>query len=1190
MGGVTQFDHHKDSMLHGTTVIEASAGTGKTWSIEQIVRARVIAGTPIDRIVLTSFTRAAAAELAERVRGSLAKALNDEGSSGDAPLVTDEIRGRLEAALLNFDAACITTIDGFCLRMLQEHAVAAGALGLAEWQLDDDSTGSEERAVADAWSATAMLDEEWAATVTSLAKVEVAQSGAPKPDYAQARARWAKWIAESSLDAAGASWLEALGPTLLADVRRHVEALVRAVGSSEATRRAEIGHALSDLEKWFTTPAAVVEESKKAARDRATATALCAQPLCATLCEQFADGITIWEECVEAATSAVAHEARVRLDERRTRLRLFSFQDVLDRLAAALRLDSDQLCREVRARFSLVVVDECQDMNQVQAEIIERLFTSSPDHDLFLVGDPKQSIYAFRGADLNSFMRLRDHATHVRSLSTSHRSDEPLLVGVNALFGVNEPFFHGAIAPGAVHSASEQPRVKWAGPASESDAARDGDAARDAGVVIHHGEADESLNKIWPMIALAIEEELTAGHLVRDSHADEWRALRLRDLAVLCHSNKQTLRIAHELRARAIPVVVLGKASVFDSDAAREVAQLVRALARPDRQREALAACAGRLVGMTHAQALDEPAIWTGRVRTASALVEAQGIAAALESIVGGCASPTHGAQGLIAEEGGEQFLLDYRQLLELLTRAEGDGIRGATALELWIAEQIRQSAAGSDGAGGDGPARTRSIGTVDAVTVQTLHSSKGLTYGITWLPTFMGWKKSKEKRETAERLAKDAGEARRLLYVGLTRSRWRSHIVWAHEKAASSSALATIVHARGECDASVAKSKSVERLKSFDDSCADLAAIAALAPSAIVVQPLPRAAAVPATPAPMRELAHACEMPTIPWPKAQVSFSALTRRAHAERGDDALDLDVAAAKPDPNASGGATACDKAISRLPLGGKVLGTALHEALAERAAFTALAPSADRTPLEKALREQVVDRSGVGTDAPSDDPALVGDLARALASALASPCIHLPIPSVATLAANVRTTRREWGITTPWSGSAHDIARAFEHEPAPWSTALATKIHSLGSRSLEGLFVGNIDLVAHDDRQWFIYDYKSNHLGGAASDYSSVRSSESDDGLSALDRAMVSSHYPLQAALYAVALSRWLALQGESSDSRFDSIGGIAYLFLRGMDAAVAGQGIWEWKPSPALLRALDRCLVPAQQHASTGGRQ
>ncbi len=1170
MGRVIPFDHHKDSTNKGTTVIEASAGTGKTYSIEQIVRARVIAGTPIDRIVLTSFTRAAAAELAERVRGSLAKALSDEGASSESPRMTDEIRGRLEAALLNFDAACITTIDGFCLRMLQEHAAAAGAFGLAEWQLDGDSTGSEERAVADAWSATAMVDEEWAATVKSLANVKVAAAGEPKPNYAQARERWAQWIADSSLDAA-ASWLEPLGATLLADARRQVAALVLAIGTTGVTRRAAIGHAVSVVAEWFTNPAAVVGKSKQAARDRSTATALCAKPLCATLCAQFAAGATIWKACVDTSIAAIAYEARVRLDERRTRLRLFSFQDVLDRLAAALRLDSDQLCREVRARFSLVVVDECQDMNPVQAEILERLFRSSPDHDLYLVGDPKQSIYAFRGADLNSFIQLRDGADHQRSLSTSYRSDEPLLVGVNALFEVVEPFFHREISPGAVHSASEEARVKWKG------------ATGDAGVVIHRGEADETLTKIWPLIAIAIEEELAAGHLVRDPSTHEWRALRPGDLAVLCHSNKQAERIAHELRARAIPVTVLGKASVFESDAAREVAQLVRAVARPSRQREALAACAGRLVGMTHAQALDEPAIWTGRVRAASGLVEARGISAALERIVDGCVSPAHGVLGLSGEEGGEQFLLDYRQLLELLTRAEGDGIRGASALDVWIAEQIRESAGGSDGTGGDGPARTRSIGTVDAVTVQTLHSSKGLTYGITWLPTFMAWQKPKKKRETPEELANAAGESRRLLYVGLTRSRWRSHLVWAHEKTAAASALATVVHARGVRDAEGAKTQSAGQLKSFDASCADLAAIEALAPSAIIVKPLPRAAAASTAPVPRGELAHALEMPKIPWPKDQVSFSSLARKSHSEGGDDGLDRDQSAARRDPLASASATAspCDRAISRIPLFGKVLGTALHEALAESAAFASLAPSADRAPLEIALREQVNERAKSGGSA--GEPELFRDLARELALALASPSVahgvaHA-IPSIATLASEPRGVRREWAITTPWRGSASDIARAFADEPAAWSGELAKKIADRGSHPLKGLFVGNIDLVAHHNGAWFIYDYKSNHLGSDASDYSSLRAGDGDGGLSPLDRAMVNSLYPLQAALYAVALERWLAVNGGHDARRGESIGGIAYLYLRGMDASVPGQGIWEWKPSVALIRALECCLAP-----------
>ena len=152
-------DPDRDAMLRGCTLVQASAGTGKTWTIEQIVLRRVRAGASVRRMVLMSFTHAAADELAERVRQTLRRALVAP-ESGEAPADATE-RRNVELALLEIDACCITTIHGFCQRMLQEHGAEAGPHGLAGWTLDPDPVGTERCAALDALSATAMQDSMW---------------------------------------------------------------------------------------------------------------------------------------------------------------------------------------------------------------------------------------------------------------------------------------------------------------------------------------------------------------------------------------------------------------------------------------------------------------------------------------------------------------------------------------------------------------------------------------------------------------------------------------------------------------------------------------------------------------------------------------------------------------------------------------------------------------------------------------------------------------------------------------------------------------------------------------------------------------------------------------------------------------------------------------------------------------------
>ena len=1186
MGEVTQFSVG-DATLAGTTVIEASAGTGKTWTIEQIVLHRVAAGLSIEQMLMTSFTRAAAAELSQRVNEVFRKALQEDGLAG-VPLDA-LVRGRLQAALLSFDSACITTIDGFCLRMLQEHAAAAGAFGLTGWQLDPDPKGSESRAVDDAWSGSAILDEVWAKTVGGLAPVRRALWNPAKreklgeADYHAAASAWMGWVEAFAAIPAADAWFDRLAELLKAPARRELAWLREALGrvracanpQSRSLAAIDLADSLRTIIPWITSAAGVLAGAFVKQEAVTAVTKLTGEPLFATLSAQMNLGVRLWTENVHAATQVIATDALARLAANRARARHFSFQDVLERLVEALRVEGSPLLAAVRQRFSFAVVDEFQDTNELQAEILRRVFVESPTHDLFLVGDPKQSIYAFRGADIESYIALRDRAVddptrkHHRSLAVSFRSDRALVDAVNTLFDSAESFFHPAILPEEVASNFAQPRAAWNG------------VIKDAGIVIHHGAQDESLNDAWPAIARAIQEELAAGNMVSDSATGPLRPLRPSDIAVLCHRHAQNRLLAEQLHALGIPAIVLGKATVFESDAATEIAQILLAIARPDRRTAALAACAGRLLGMNHTQSRDEPAAWSARIRQAGVTLEAQGVAVAIEQLVSSATSGEQGIQGLIEEEGGERFLLDYRHLLELLAAAQGEGIRGANALACWFAEQLNSQSVG-DGMGGDGPDRSRSIGQVDAVTLQTLHTSKGLTYGITWLPTFMESKAKNSKADSArsdEERQKTAGEARRMLYVGLTRSRWRSHLVWLPEDTASASPLATILHARGCADAKDAQAQSAARLGSYGVALADLSALAARSTNTIAVAPLPLAHDVPTPQAPIGHLTPALALPTIARQQAQVSFTSLTRGTHNRDGAEEFDRDRTSARRDPGESGRATECDGAIMRLKVQGAPLGTALHEALAEPRAFAALAAGADRGPLTSALRDRF---AAIVPEQPAGST-LFADLAAALASALAAPGAHAAIPTVAQLAAIPRATRREMNITTPWAGSPTDIADAFECEPAPWSRALATKIRALSQGDLQGLFVGNIDLVAFHAGKWFIYDYKSNNLGASASNYSTERV---DGNLSALDQAMVSSLYPLQAALYAVAIERWLATRRGHRAEFGRSIGGIAYLFVRGMDAAHAGRGIWEWMPSTELLCALGACCASSGAVDST----
>jgi exodeoxyribonuclease V beta subunit len=349
----------------GVTVLEASAGTGKTYTIAALAARYVAAGTPLDQLLLVTFTRMATGELRERVRERLvdaeralgrATAPSDDAvvrllAQGDREEVAQR-RERLARALADFDAATIATTHGFCQEVL-------GGLGVA---------GDVERDAVFVEDVTDLVDE----VVDDL--------------Y----------------------------------VRRFFQAGSAPFTRAEARRIAAVAVA---------NPGAAVEP---------------------------ADG-----DGTPAMRRRLAVAVREELERRKHVTGVMTYDDQLTRLHRALTGPSGvAVARRLRERWRVVLVDEFQDTDPIQWDIMRRAFGAGT---LVLIGDPKQAIYAFRGADVFAYLDAAREATTRATLEINWRSDQGLIDAYDALFG-GARLGHEGIAYRTVRAteANQAPRLRGA--------------------------------------------------------------------------------------------------------------------------------------------------------------------------------------------------------------------------------------------------------------------------------------------------------------------------------------------------------------------------------------------------------------------------------------------------------------------------------------------------------------------------------------------------------------------------------------------------------------------------------------------------------------------------------------------------------------------------------------------------------
>ena len=515
-----------------------------------------------------------------------------------------------------------------------------------------------------------------------------------------------------------------------------------------------------------------------------------------------------------------------------------SFDDLLHRLDEALAGPAGAaLAERIRGRFHAVLIDEFQDTDPVQYRIFERLYRGG-EGGLFLIGDPKQAIYAFRGADVFTYMQAkRDAAKPVYTLDTNRRSGPRLLAAINSVFALGEdraPFVFDEIPFTPMRPAPDAADA-LGGAAAGRPPLQILFVPRPSGErPINKGWADDNLPRL---VAAEIARFLACGATIEGREVDPG------DIAVLCRKNKQAARVQEELRGLAIPSVLQGDASVFESPECRELERVLRAMAEPTDAAALRAALVTPLCGLGGADLFalkDDEAGWDGWVRRFQDWSErwrADGFMPAFRRMLDGCDAPPR----LLALTDGERRLTNVLHLGELLQTAAAETRRGPLGLVEWLAEMRVDAAARGEMAGEAAQMRLESD--ADALKLTTVHKSKGLEYPIVYCPFLwdgkllygeddtclrfhapdgtltmdLGSPQRDEHRRLAEREA--LAESLRLLYVALTRAKHRCSVVWGAFREAETSALGYLLHQPPSLPAGEsAETAAKEHVGSLDD------------------------------------------------------------------------------------------------------------------------------------------------------------------------------------------------------------------------------------------------------------------------------------------------------------------------------------------------------------------------------------
>lgn len=1165
----TSLDPVETRLEKGIHIIEASAGTGKTYTLAMLVL-RLISENdiPVESILLVTFTRAATEELAERIRSRLSGAkhfLEQQGKyEPDASLrqwadkLDDKEKAvqRINRALLDLDRAAIYTIHGFSQRVLLEHAMECGLP--YEMELVPDVSDYTVAATHDFWRHY----------MYTLPKIHcgVILSEYPSPRKLQ-----------ESLPAS-VQYITEISPL--------VDSLHES--GTEFVRRCET------LKKWWS-------ESGSMLHDR-LADCMTAGVMKKQFCENFsqwwkklADYFTghsdLYPKEIEMITAdgflSQINGNKVRGKKRQELLqqvdlpsesinrlisarntvllslrteftwylqkkvayylkknRLLSYDDLIEKLYSAVSSDNGRfLITELRKKYCAALIDEFQDTDSKQWNIFQTIF-GAKSHYLYLIGDPKQAIYRFRGADIQSYFSARRASDSVLTLQKNYRAHPHMVEAVNTLFTSRKhPFVYDEeilpFNPVLPAKKCDDLSLTYDGKSREgmvycqlsaNTLSRDGRW----GVI-------ECSEQIRHAVTNEILKLLSNGTIIQNQ--SEIRTVRPSDIAILVRNNEHARFFQRYIQKNGVPCIVSAKDSVFESVEASEICTVLEALCNITDtslfKRSMVLSWFGRsgqelqIIWENEKQFEKFYLRFTGYYQ----LWENNGFLIMMKELL----QRENVYCNLAEKEGAERKIANIEHLLEILQVAEVENMYGPARLLRYLQKQIEQNTLEHE---------LRLEQDEDALHIVTMHGAKGLEYPIVFCP-YLWYRQQRMKKETRFVLEntphgvrmdlgsetfevklsqsdhEEMAEELRLLYVAITRAQLRCYFVWCDiasrgkgPTSSFNSAAGYLLFPTGTVDYKKQK-EGISKIAEPDHS-------------------------------------HYMEMATgdeigkyysLLVSHSQFSLPERTRKTFSTDWQLTSYSALASVTSNPGMNN-SFALEEDVhntvlySTLPSGAR-FGNVVHEVM-EKISFQDIAThdlqehltiicdkyrvEADVCLLEKLVKNVV--------QTPLFANQLNDDAIFCLKDIEEGDCLK-------EMAFNYRLHKTSTAV----------INRLLDHD---------TIYRSISEFSLQGYLSGFVDLIFTYNNKIYIVDYKSNNLGESAERYAKEK----------LPAVMAEHNYGLQSWLYSLVVHDYLT-QFQSGYSYENNFGGVLYLFVRGMNQH--GRAIYFHKPDESTLVKLSKCF-------------
>ena len=1186
--------------LHGERLIEASAGTGKTYTIAGLYLRLLLGHGPlieegadvgqssaherplsVTEILVVTFTEAATAELRGRIRARIheARLAFIRGQSRDDLLaqLLEEVEDhelaarRLLAAERQMDEAAVFTIHGFCQRMLKQNAFESGALFETEFLTDDSQLRLQ--AVSDYWRAEFYpVDKTLAGSVRALWQSPAALLREMNGWLDNSELEIHPALGDETLAArhqAAMARIEAVKDAWLAqgdEIRRQTEGQMKLyTGKNYEGWLAKISDWAQDESSGYALPKDLErfgQETLEAKLNKGKAPPTL--PLFSQIDALLASRPGIRDLVLQRAAKVV----RSRMQASKRQAHQLSFDDLLKDLDGALGSGlGERLCDRIRATYRVAMIDEFQDTDPQQYRIFHRLYGGHTDTALLMIGDPKQAIYGFRGADIFTYIQARRNVSAHYTLGRNWRSSGALVGAVNGLFErARDPFIYEADIPFLPVEAQGKSKALLLEGATAP--------------VLHCWQLTgqptfnrgDYQSKMARATAAEIHRLLTLAREGKALIGD--KPVKAGDIAVLVRTGAEGKLVQQELARLAIASVYLSnRESVLAQVEAREILLILHACQNPSEERSLRAALATGLFDLD-ARALDTLAsderAWESAVQEFMeyrSVWHRRGVLAMLRALL----HRRNLASSLLASPYGERRLTNFLHLGELLQQVSSE-LDGEYALLRWLGEAVSRPN------GQDAEQVLRLESERKLVQIVTIHKSKGLEYPLVFLPFICSHRSAETPlyheaieagnrtildltgadhalaQADKERLAEDL----RLLYVALTRGVYATWLGLAPVRSGNGKSEQTDLHhtAIGYLLQKGEEGDAETLATALTELAQALPGVVVCEPSLTRPAPLPPEEEVLSEPQ-VRQFIGQLERD---WWISSYSGLAAQGNGHgkgvlANPGfDDEVVTEATALAAELSTAQQEEAPQPSIFTFPKGARP-GTLLHslfetidfesaagEPLAQHIAAL-LAQDGFDDSWAQVLQQQVEAVLDTPLETGFGDPVRLRDLAPERKQVELE--FFLPMGRV----------------TAPTL-----TALCQQHDP------LSRGNKPLGFATVQGMLKGFIDLVFEWQGRWYLLDYKSNHLGMSPADYSR----------SALERAMCDHRYDLQYQLYSLALHRLLALRlpGYDFDRHF---GGVFYLFLRGMPQG----GVFHTRPSRELVLGLDRLFSEGAAPALAG---